>query len=572
MTVRSTVGLLAVVLVGCGGRVTSLDEFLAAPEAAGPVLLSHARVLTMESDAPLSDHAVLVDDGRIAWLGPSDEAAPPQGTVTVDLEGRTLLPGLTDFHVHLRHDDELDLYLWNGVTTVVNLSGAPEHLEMRRRVEAGELRGPRIFTTGPTIDGDPPRNSRFQPIGDPADAEALVASHIDAGYDFLKIYDLIELEPYQAIVDAAEERGVAVVGHIPKAFGLEPTLAGHDVIAHAEEYFYTFFDNQDDASRIPEAVRLTAEAGVAVCPNIGFIRRIIEQAEDIEAVLALPEIRYVRPSVLANWLPETNRYVGRPQSWLERNKRMYPHLVKLTKALHDGGVVILTGTDASVPGGVPGFAVHEELADLRVAGLSNFEALETVTVNPGRWLEEHLGAEPAGRIAVGTRADLVIVDGDPLADLDALKTVHGVAIGGDWIDGAALGDEIEARAATYGEQMAAYYDFRDRVEQKRFDQAEQLVRENIATTDPVISQSMVNSLGYGFLYGEEDPETAIGVFLIATRVWPESSNTWDSLGEGYMEAGDFEQAIENYQKSLEFDPGNSNAVEMIERMRSGGAE
>ena len=83
---------------------------------------------------------------------------------------------------------------------------------------------------------------------------------------------------------------------------------------------------------------------------------------------------------------------------------------------------------------------------------------------------------------------------------------------------------------------------------------------------------MLNNLGYGFLYGEQDPQAAIGVFRIATRVWPESSNTWDSLGEGYMEAGDFEQAIENYQKSLELDPGNQNAVEMIERMRSGGVE
>lgn len=569
---RALLALLGAALVGCSERAASLDEFLAAPEAAAPVLLTHARVVTMEADTSLSDHAVLIDDGRVTWVGPSDAAAPPEGTVTVDLEGRTLLPGLTDFHVHLRHDDELDLYLWNGVTTVVNLSGAPEHLEMRRRIGAGELRGPRIFTTGPTIDGDPPRNSRFQPIGDPADAEPLVASHLDAGYDFLKIYDLIDLEPYRAIVAAAKRRGVPIVGHVPKAFGLEPTLAGHDVIAHAEEYFYTFFDNQDDASRIPEAARLTAEAGVAVCPNIGFIRRIIEQAEDIDAVLALPEVRYVRPSVLVNWLPETNRYVGRPDSWLERNKRMYPHLVKLTKALHDAGVVLLTGTDASTPGGVPGFAVHEELADLEKAGLSNFEALETVTTNPGRWLEERLGAGPAGSVTVGARADLVIVDDDPLADLDALKGVRAVSVGGKWIDGDALGAEIEARATSYEEQMAVYYDFRERVEQGRFDQAERLVRDNVALTDPVISETMVNSLGYHYLYGEEDPETAIGVFQIATHVWPESSNTWDSLGEGYMEAGDFERAIENYQKSLELDPGNQNAVDMIERMRTGGAE
>jgi hypothetical protein len=162
-------------------------------------------------------------------------------------------------------------------------------------------------------------------------AERTVREQAAAGYDFVKVYDLIEEAPYRAAVTTAQELGLAVVGHIPKAVGLAGVLGGHDLIAHGEEYFYTFFANQADGSRLAEAARLTAEAGLTVCPNTGFIGTILDQVDDIEAVLARPEVRFVPPLTLLSWLPEGNRYLGRDDDWIARNRRMHPFLIELTR-------------------------------------------------------------------------------------------------------------------------------------------------------------------------------------------------------------------------------------------------
>ena len=129
---------------------------------------------------------------------------------------------------------------------------------------------------------------------------------------------------------------------------------------------------------------------------------------------------------------------------------MYPFLVNLTKAMHDAGVVLMSGTDASVPGGVPGFALHNELDELRAAGLSPFDALGTVTSNPGAWMHEHLGTPLVGRIAPGYRADLLLVEGNPLEDLSTLRTPRAVVLRGRWLDGDELRVRLEELAAGYG--------------------------------------------------------------------------------------------------------------------------
>lgn len=415
------------------------------------LVLTNVNVVLLEGPqgSVLPDHAVIVEDGVVRWVGPEEACEVPEGVRVIDGADGFVVPGLTDAHVHIRHEDELLLNLVNGVTTVLNLSGDASHLELRGRVRSGELRGPTILTAGRTIDGSPPRNPIFQPLGDPEAAEALVVAQKEAGYDFIKVYDLIELDPYFALVEAADRHGMTIVGHIPKAFGLEPTLEGHRLIAHAEEYFYTFFEFEADESKLARAAALTAEAGVAVCPNIGFIHAILDQARDIEEVLARPEVRYVHPDSLRDWKPENNRYVGRSEEWIGQNEIMYPFLVKLTKALHDGGVLLLSGTDASIPGGVPGFALHAELAELTDAGLTPCEALRTVTLNPGLWIEEHLGRPRSGRVAVGHVADMLLLESNPLEDLGALRELRGVVLRGAWIEHSELRAGLEELARDY---------------------------------------------------------------------------------------------------------------------------
>lgn len=426
-------GLVAALGLGAGAPAGASEE-AADVAPAGDLLITNVHVVPMDRERVLPRHALLLRGDGIVWLGPASAAGRVRARRTIDGEGAYVAPGLLDMHVHVQDEDELSLYLLNGVTTVMNLAGRPEHLDMRGRIRARELTGPMLYTAGPILDGDPRQNPGFTAVGSAERAREVVADQHARGYDVVKIYDLIAPEAYLAAVEKAHALGRSVVGHIPKQVGLEAVLDRHAVVAHAEEYFYTFFRNEDDASRLGEAARLTAKGRLAVIPNTAFIHAIIAQAEDLAAVLRWPEVRYLSPAVLPSWLPEANRYVGRPPEWLARNKRMYPFLLKLTGALHEAGVPLFTGTDASAPGAVPGFSLHRELADLVQAGLTPFEALRAATATPGEWLTRLGRDTPAGRIAEGRRADLVLVKRNPLEDVAALRSLEGLVVRGRWID------------------------------------------------------------------------------------------------------------------------------------------
>ena len=548
--------------LGCASVEEGSNRF-ELPDHDAYVLLG-ATVAPMDREEAVEQAAVRVEEGVITWVGPASELGSHR-LPTVELAGAWIMPGLIDMHVHLADVDELDLYLANGVTTVANLSGRPEHLKWREEIRDRTLTGPTIFTAGPTIDGDPPRNSRFIPAGDRAAAEAAVLEIDARGYDFVKIYDLIERDAYRGAVDAARRAGIPIVGHIPKQIGLEGILGGHDLVAHAEEFFYTYFGYEADRNRIPEVVRLAADAGLTVCPNTGFLRGILEQVEDIEAVLAWPEVRYLSPGALLQWLPEGNRYLGRDEEWIARNRLQYPFLVELTGALHDGGVRLVAGTDAAVAGAVPGFALHRELEDLEKAGLSRFEALQAATIHSGDWLAEHLELpHPPGAVAPGRAADLLILASDPLdGEEDLADSLLGVIARGRPIDLAALRERMEGRAEGHAAALVPYEDFKTAIARDDYGSAEELVR---AAEDDVLGEAAVNRYGYYWLLRQNDPERAIAVFAINTRVFPGSGNVWDSLGEAYRAAGRIAESLESYRRSLELDPSNNGARRAIEEM------
>lgn len=566
MTYRSRLGPSIALAAACSLIPVGVTWGVPTGDRAGFVLTDITAV-PMNGDAVVQQAAIVVSDGVITWIGPAAEL-PTTSLPRIDGEGAWVMPGLIDMHAHIRTGDELALHLLNGVTTIANLAGRPDHLEMRAAVAAGTLPGPTIYTAGPVLDGDPPRNRSFEAIDDPAEAERVVREQAVAGYDFIKIYDLIGPGAYRRAVDTAHELGLPVVGHIPKQVGLEGILDGHDLIAHAEEYFYTFFANHDDRSRLAEAARLTAGAGITVCPNTGIIRMILEQVDDIGAVLARPEVRYVPPSTRLSWLPEGNRYLGRDDEWIARNRRMYPFLLELTAALHRAGVRLVVGTDSPVPGAVPGFAMFTELADLERAGLSNFDLLRAATAESGEWIAEYLHPEhPPGILAPGRAADLLLLDGDPLEDWRVLQTGRRAVVArGRWIDLGELREDLDARAESYARVLEPYGRFKEAIEAGDFSVAESILERE---ANEVLGESGLNRLGYYWLYRREDAATAIAVFEMNTRFAPRSANVWDSLGEALAAAGREAEAIAAYRKSLALDPDNTNARAMITEIESG---
>jgi imidazolonepropionase-like amidohydrolase len=562
---------VAAAVVGAG---TASALQATAPRAVEPEPLAfvHVNVLPMDTERVLADQTVLVERGRIARIGPSSEVAIPAGTATVDGGGeRFLMPGLCDSHVHLLDPDELPLYVANGVTAIRNMSGEPFHLHWRREIAEGRLEGPTLLTASPTIDGVPPGGTNRVIAVTREQGENAVLEAESAGYDCIKVYSGLPPEAHAGVVDAARRVGLKVVGHLPRALGLEAALAGgQDSIDHAEEYLYAFFASGgfgNDAEDLSRAVRLTREAGAWVAPNLVAFAAIGRQVADARALDAREELRYVDPLRRAQWLTESNRYLRdfSPDD-AGRFEDQLTFLERLVRELHAAGVPLLAGTDAGVAFGVPfvlpGWSLHEELARLARCGLSPYEALATATVLPARFMGR---AAEFGVVREGARADLLLLEGDPLADIGQAARPLGVVLRGRWLPREALAARLAALETLYQEEAR----FLELLEERGAVAAVERFREARAASPAarLFRERALNQAGYALL-AAGSTQDAIAVFQLNAEAYPASADVYDSLGEGYAEAGDVPRAIECYERALSMNPWNDNAASRLSALRA----
>lgn len=436
------------VLTACG-RPNGEGSAAAIPDAVTPtsaapagdlLVIVNVDVVPMTDEAVMEDRAVVVRNGRVVEIVEMGGFEVPAGVEVIDAGGRYLLPGLIDFHVHLRAESELGSYLRHGVTTVVNMRGTPEVLELRERIRRGAASGPRVLTTGPLLDGDPPiwSGSATRVVTSVAQVRDIIAEHVRAGYDLIKVYNNLDPTVLEAVVAASHDAGLAVVGHLPRqpvrSEGLRQALAaGLDMIAHGEEVFFTHFGGAPDSlmraglyappadPEIDEAVRLIREADAAVTPNLSFIHMTARMLDDLQAVFDDPEFARLHPDVQEMWRDQNPTRRADVEAFAMRERIKYDVVRRLTRSLHAAGVPLLLGTDASAPGMYPGAATHVELAELVALGLTPWEALATATRNPGAFLTEHVaGTPPLGTISPGSTADLLLLDDNPLLDLAAV--------------------------------------------------------------------------------------------------------------------------------------------------------
>lgn len=462
MSVRSTFSLLAGALVLSGlaacGQAEGNDAEGAS--AADIVAFVDVNVIPMDQERMLEGQTVLVEGDRIMAIGAADEVDVPAGATQVEGAGRYLMPGLAEMHGHIPGsndrayaEDVLFLYVSNGVTTVRGMAGDPLHLELRERTASGELLGPTIFAAGPGFGG--------HNAGTPEEAERLVHEQIEAGYDLIKVFGM-PTESYEQMAETAHAAGMPFGGHIPAAVGLVGALDARQTSIDHYDRYVEFLVPEDvdwegrqagffgsgvvdlaDPARIPEAVQRTLDAGTWNVPTLSLVEHLASP-EPAEEMIQWPEMRYMPQEVRDSWVRSKHEYAARDDFQPEATRRLVDIRRQLTKALHDAGAPIVLGSDAPQFFNVPGFSIHHEMEMMVNAGLTPYQVLETGTRNAGEYFDM---PEEFGTIEVGSRADLILLEANPLEDIGNVRQRAGVMVRGRWLPEAEIQQRLEEIAA-----------------------------------------------------------------------------------------------------------------------------
>lgn len=393
------------------------------------IAITNVTVVPMDREALLAGRTVVVEDGLITQLGDAATTAVPPDAVVLDGTGRYLMPGLTDMHVHLvtgpggEHD--LALELAAGVTTIRIMWGTTTHLAWRADIANGALVGPSLFVASPGFDGNPAHWPGSIVVESAEAARAAVRDAHDAGYDFIKVYNQLQMEPYLAILDEAGRLGMRVVGHVPRALTADFAISsGQHTIEHFTQFAPEVTTTGDwsgpiDGSRLAALIERLRLEGTWNCPTLTVQ---VRRQSQIAGIKANPLYRLMS-APMREWLDDSLTQPAASDRSAEDGRRK-----QVLKALADAGLGVLVGTDTGVMYMIPGFSLHEELRNFVAAGLTPYQTLRAATLDAARALD----VADRGTVEVGRRADLLLLDADPLARIDNVNRRVGVMTAGRW--------------------------------------------------------------------------------------------------------------------------------------------
>ncbi len=415
------------------------------------LVFEDVRLIDAETGTVSESQRLGVRDGFVV---DADEISEPDVVVS---ESGYLMPGLAEMHAHVPPadqgqwvDDTLKLYLAFGVTTIRGMLGEPGHLEIKRELASGDRIGPRLITSGPSLNG----NS----VTSPEQGAVMVREQSEAGYDFLKLHPGLWPEAFDAIVKAARSLDIDFAGHVSDEVGIERALsAGQITIDHLDAYMQALVPEDHelhgtepgffginlataaDPERIAALVEKTIDNDVWNVPTETLMVNLAGQ-RSVEEMLDRPAMAYVPKAMREQW---GERVAGMRENVPEEQRRAFLGIRRqLLAELHEAGAGILLGADAPQIMNVPGHAVHEELALYVAAGMSPAEALATGTVNVAKFF----GQSGHGCLEPGCVADLVLLEANPLEDIGHTETIQGVMRAGEWFDREHLDSMLEAIA------------------------------------------------------------------------------------------------------------------------------
>jgi len=457
-----------------------LASFFVSCSKAEITAFQNVNLVPMTDEKIVKNQTVLVKGKRIIEIGLSNEIAIPENSKLIDGSGAYLMPGLADMHMHTRDDwlnptwpvSPFNLYLANGVTTIRCFGPAGESpnyiLIWRDAINKGKLSGPTVITCGSILYG---------PVEDP---QRFVREQNDGGFDFLKIYSYVSKDEFHKAMMTAKQLGIYTAGHIPFSVGLDGVLLeGMNEIAHIEELDFEFidFDRTKKLGRIElfryilhtaaqqhktligldiggleerygKIISATIDklrtANVPVCTTLVVSEGIVKKLHETDAFLARPENKYICKGYLDAFRKGKEKHQLIFKGYEDYASFKYNIERLLLIQLKKAGILLLLSTDAGTGGMgiVPGFSIHDELRILIENGFSPYEAIAAGTVNASKVIQAMTGADDFGTIEVGKRADLLLVEENPLGNVANIKNLRGVMAAGRWYSKAKLQEMI----------------------------------------------------------------------------------------------------------------------------------
>ena len=431
----------------------ALAVMLYGAQAPGSIVLTHVAVVDVATGTLARNRTVTLVGDRIRSVSDGDTSIPP-GARVLDAAGKFLLPGLWDMHVHLSYarSSALPAFVANGVTHVRDIGSRLAEIDhWRGEIAAGSLIGPTIVRAGPMLNGQ--ESNRYQlAVTTAADAAASVRALHKAGVDFIKVHRRTSREAYFAVAEQAARLSLPLAGHVPMTVTpVEASSAGHRTFEHAITLFEGTFAAKLAESELPAAIaawrRSTAAPelfatlvrnGTILDPTLVALRRVnawLENPVD-------PRDKYMAASALREAADYLKPLRDSAHKVLAVRRALAREVEAVVGDMHRAGVRQIAGTDVSFTLLHPGFSLHDELQALVDVGLPPADALRAATVNAARLFP----TLNAGEVLAGKRADLVLLDGNPLETIRHVSRIRAVIVGGRLFDRAGL-DRLLADAA-----------------------------------------------------------------------------------------------------------------------------
>ena len=434
------------------------------------IAIENVNVIPMDHDEILNNHTVLIVGDRIEKIAPSDDIELPTTVQTIDGSNKYIMPGLSDMHTHIAPSifadnldagiKDLELYLATGVTTIRIMSGNEGHLQLKGLQTNGEVKGPSMYLGSPIIEGEHNVWDFALKITSQDEVPENIQQLNDTGYDFIKVYHTITKSVYKAIIDESNKMGLSVVGHVPFEVGIELALeSGQRSVEHLRGYDFDGLSSEDLAKdggrsavrfksmmnmstkRRADLIEKTVQAGTWNCPTLVCYRLL----HDFEQRLSLSNHEFFQ--YLHKTTQESIKYNDMDDIFSEESRQAMkiaePSHSLLVNELHKAGAKIIAGTDTPVPYLIPSFSIIDEIETLFKAGLSAFDALNTSTADAHRFIGDY---DEVGSITVDKRADLIILDKNPLEDVSNLWELNSVILKGELIKRSDL-DSLRSRGA-----------------------------------------------------------------------------------------------------------------------------